>query len=67
VIGEKLVNIARGTDFRNVTDQPLFFLAILAIIVGFQLFSIGFIGDLISRNSTSRNHYSVTRRLGLND
>lgn len=43
---------------RAVTDQPLFFLAILAIIVGVQLFLAGFLGELIGRNSHTRNRYN---------
>ena len=59
VITEKLVQQANGLDFRPVTDQPLFYLALVAILLGFQLFLSGFICEMISRNSSERNQYNV--------
>ncbi len=59
VIIEKLVQQANGLDFRYVTDQPLFYLALVAIILGSQLFLSGFICELISRNSIERNQYNI--------
>ena len=55
VIAEKLIQQGRGLDFRPVTEQPLFYLALLAVILGFQLFLAGFICEMISRNSSERN------------
>lgn len=59
VIIEKLVQQSNGLDFRPVTDQPLFYLALLAIILGFQLFLAGFICEMVSRNSSERNKYNI--------
>jgi hypothetical protein len=59
VIVEKLVNQANGVKFRAVTDQPLFYLALVAVLLGVMLFLAGFICELISRSSTERNHYNV--------
>ena len=59
VIIEKLINQANGLDFRYVTDQPLFYLALVAIILGSQLFLSGFICEMISRNSSERNQYNI--------
>lgn len=59
VIIEKLIQQANGLDFRPVTDQPLFYLALVAILLGFQLFLSGFICEMISRNSSERNQYNV--------
>ena len=59
VIIEKLVQQANGLDFRPVTDQPLFYLALVAILLGFLLFLSGFICEMISRNSSERNQYNV--------
>lgn len=61
LIAEKLYDIAQGQKFRNVTDQPLFFIALVAIIVGFQLFLTGFVAELVSRNSSERNAYQIER------
>ena len=59
VIAEKLIQQANGLNFRPVTDQPLFYLALLAVVLGFQLFLSGFICEMVSRNSTERNNYKV--------
>jgi len=61
LISEKLISIANGTVYRNVTDQPLFYLSLLTIMIGTQLFLTGFIAELVSRNSTDRNKYHIER------
>jgi glycosyltransferase involved in cell wall biosynthesis len=52
---------------RGITEQPMFYIALVSIIIGMQLFLAGFIGELISRNSSDRNHYGITKYLGYND
>lgn len=59
LIISKLIHQAGGLPFRQVTEQPLFYLALLAVIIGVQLFLAGFICELISRSSTDRNHYNI--------
>ena len=59
IIIEKLIQQSNGLKFRPVTDQPLFYLALLAVILGFQLFLAGFICEMVSRNSSERNHYNI--------
>lgn len=59
LIFDKLMSIANGTAYRNVTDQPLFYLSLVAILIGTQLFLTGFIAELVSRNSTDRNKYHI--------
>lgn len=63
LIAEKLMSIANGTAYRNVTDQPLFYLSLLAIMIGTQLFLTGFIAELLSRNSSERNKYHIERAI----
>ena len=46
-----------------MTDQPLFFLALLCIIIGVMLFLAGFIGEMIARSSGDRNNYNIKDRL----
>ncbi|MCC7378763.1 MAG: glycosyltransferase, partial [Chitinophagaceae bacterium] len=53
-------------DQTGMTQRPLFFFAILTMIIGTQLFLAGFIGELISRNSTERNNYLIETKTGLN-
>ncbi|MCQ2119707.1 MAG: glycosyltransferase family 2 protein [Bacteroidales bacterium] len=63
IIAAKLVHQANGVHFRAVTDQPLFYLAILAVVLGVMLFLAGFICEMISRSSTERNKYNVKERI----
>ncbi|MEP6617210.1 MAG: glycosyltransferase family 2 protein [Ginsengibacter sp.] len=53
-------------DKTGLTQRPLFFFAIFAMIIGTQLFLAGFTGELISRNSAERNVYLIEEKLGLN-
>jgi len=60
VIGEKLYNLHYGLKYRNATDNPLFFLALLAISVGTQMFLAGFLGELLVKHSISKiNEYAI--------
>ncbi|MBE6199793.1 MAG: glycosyltransferase family 2 protein [Rikenellaceae bacterium] len=63
VIADKLYKQFSGLPLRAVTDQPLFFVAILAVILGVQLFLAGFLGELINRNSTDRNNYLIDKKI----
>ena len=59
IIAEKLIQQGRGLLYRPVTEQPLFYLALVAVILGVLLFLAGFICEMISRNSSERNRYNV--------
>lgn len=59
LIIRKLVYQANGYAFRAVTDQPLFYLALVMVILGVLLFCTGFICELVSRTSGSRNDYNI--------
>ena len=59
IIIEKLIQQSNGLKFRPVTEQPLFYLALVAVLLGFQLFLAGFICEMVSRNSTERNQYNI--------
>lgn len=63
VIAEKLWKQFHGLPLRPVTEQPLFYLAILAVILGVQLFLAGFLGELINRNATDRNKYLIDKKI----
>ena len=65
VIAAKLYKQAHGLPLRAVTEQPLFFVAILAVILGVQLFLAGFLGELVNRNATDRNSYLVDRKINI--
>ncbi len=50
-------------DVGGIAERPAFYLGILAIIVGVQLFIAGFLGDLVSRNAPDKNAYQVEKEL----
>lgn len=54
-------------DKTGMTERPIFFFAILAMIIGTQLFVTGFVAELISRNATNRNSYLVEKRVGTHE
>jgi len=61
LIVEKIYCAINNLPYRNVTEQPLFYLSLVAVILGVQLFLSGFLAELISRNSTDRNHYLIDK------
>lgn len=64
IIAEKLYHIAVGTRYpREITSQPLFYIALVAVIVGSQLFLTGFVAELVSRNSSNRDHYQIEKEV----
>jgi glycosyltransferase involved in cell wall biosynthesis len=57
---EKLVNLRKHIEYyRQVTDQPLFYLALLAMVFGLILFMSGFLGEIIVRSSQNRSNYQL--------
>ena len=63
LIIQKILIQAQGLIYRPVTEQPLFYVSLTALIIGMQLFLSGFIGELISRNSTERNIYKIKKTI----
>jgi glycosyltransferase involved in cell wall biosynthesis len=64
IIGEKLYDIAFHIKIqREVTAQPLFYIALVAVILGSQLFLTGFVAELVSRSSSNRNHYQIEKEI----
>jgi hypothetical protein len=49
----------------TITNRPTFFIALAVMVIGSQLFLAGFLGELIARNSTERNHYLIEEKAGL--
>ena len=63
IIAKKLIAQAGGLMWRGVTEQPLFYLALLAIVLGVQLFLAGFLAELINRRSVDRNNYQIDKTI----
>lgn len=67
LIAEKLYKQSHGMYLRGVTDQPLFYIALVAVVLGVMLFLAGFLGELIGRNSPVRNRYLIDETIRQND
>ncbi|POY37858.1 glycosyltransferase [Solitalea longa] len=63
LIAEKLISIARHIPYRDVTSNPLFYIALIAIVIGSQLFLTGFLAELVSRNAPERNAYHIEKEV----
>ena len=55
---------AVSNDF-SLTNRPAFYLAMVTMIIGMQLFLTGFIAELVSRNSSERNSYLIEKKIGV--
>lgn len=64
LIGEKLYNLSHQLPVREVVDQPLFFLALVAIILGTQLFLAGFLAEMVIRVGHKKNDYLIIETTG---
>lgn len=64
LILQKVLGLYQGGRVRDIVDQPLFFLALVAVILGVQLFLAGFLAEMISLVSNKRNEYLIRDRVG---
>lgn len=63
IIADKLYKLYYKLPVREITDQPLFFLALVAVIVGVQLFMAGFVAEMITMNSNKKNDYIISEKV----
>ena len=59
MIADKLIALSKGLLHREITAQPLFYIALTAVILGSQLFLTGFVAELVSRSAPERNKYQI--------
>jgi glycosyltransferase involved in cell wall biosynthesis len=59
----KIYCVSRGIPAILVTNNPYFYIALTAMILGTQLFLAGFLAELISRSSPERNNYLINKRI----
>ena len=67
IVLQKVIRQANGLVWRSATDQPLFYLSLVAVVLGVVLFLAGFLGELINRNSSDRNRYLIDEVVGADD
>jgi len=63
LIGQKLYLLSQELPHREVTAQPLFYIALTALVIGLQLFLTGFIAELVIRSSSDRNQYLISETI----
>jgi len=63
LIFEKVYGLSKGLKVREIVDQPLFFLALVALIIGVQLFVTGFIAELMTSNQSKEIEYKIDEEL----
>lgn len=61
----KLIHVINNERAPLVADSPLFYIGLVCMIIGTQMFLAGFLGEMISRNSGERNQYSVSEKIRL--
>jgi glycosyltransferase involved in cell wall biosynthesis len=62
ILIDKLVHVWQNTSARLVTDNPLFYIGLIAMVIGTQLFLAGFLGELVSRSNRERDQYNIRQR-----
>jgi glycosyltransferase involved in cell wall biosynthesis len=65
LIVRKLIGLHQNMEVRNIVDQPLFFLSLVAIIIGAQLFLTGFIAEMMTMNAARKNKYLIIKTIGI--
>ena len=65
IIGQKVWSIYRHQAFRDVVDQPLFYLALVAIVLGAQLFLAGFLAEMLAMANERNARYLLIDKVGL--
>ena len=63
LIFEKVYGLSKGHKVREITEQPLFFLALVALIIGVQLFVTGFIAELMTSNQSKEAEYKIDEEI----
>ncbi len=60
---KKLWFVYHDWNMPLITSSPYFYLALVFMILGTQLFLTGFTAELVTRNATDRNKYLVAKRI----
>ena len=65
LIAQKIYGLSQGIKVREVVDQPAFFLALVALVIGAQLFLTGFIAELMTSNQAKEPEYKIDEEINL--
>lgn len=61
----KAISLYEGNPNRLVTEEPGFYISLVIMIIGTQLFLTGFLAELVSRNAPDRNQYDIAEKVNL--
>jgi len=61
----KLIKLFNHQPTILVTDNPWFYIALVAMILGSQLFLAGFIGELILRTNRDKSRYTISKKINI--
>jgi len=64
LVGDKLWHVMNDRPARLVADSALFHVALVSMVIGVQLFTVGFVAELVARNAPERGNYRVDERIG---
>lgn len=59
----KLYKLSIGVKAILITDNPWFYIALIAMIIGTQLFLAGFLGELLIKTKSNEKHYAIKEKL----
>lgn len=65
LVFEKINGLHKGIAVREITEQPLFFLALVALIVGVQLFLTGFLAEMMTSNTSEKGDYNISEEINM--
>ncbi|MEX2513378.1 MAG: glycosyltransferase family 2 protein [Cyclobacteriaceae bacterium] len=65
LVFEKINGLQKGIAVREITDQPLFFFSLVALIVGVQLFLTGFLAEMMTSNSSKKTDYNIAEEINM--
>ncbi|MFC4872917.1 glycosyltransferase family 2 protein [Negadavirga shengliensis] len=63
LVYEKIHGLRNNIPVREITEQPLFFLALVAVVVGMQLFLTGFLAEMMTSNTSRRSDYNISEEI----
>jgi hypothetical protein len=65
IIFQKVWSIYQDQPFRDVVEQPLFYLALVAIVIGVQLFLAGFLAEMYTMANEKNSQYLLIDKVGV--
>ena len=65
IAGNKIFHLSQNIPAQNIAETSGFYIALASMVIGVQLFTAGFIGELVSRNAYDKNNYQIEKTKGI--